>query len=115
MSFLKSGKHSILVTGGSSGIGLELARCFVNLGHEVIAVSRSQEKLDKAKQSCPQLITFIADTSNENGRQALHAKIQTDFPQVDVLINNAGANLFPRNLAQTQQEDWEKCLYELNT
>eukprot|EP01034_Spumella_vulgaris_P038952 gene38952-48101_t len=115
MSFLSSGKHSILVTGGSSGIGLELTRVLLDKGHEVIAVSRSQDKLDKDKSETPNLTVFTADVSTDDGRKALFEKITSEFPQVDVLINNAGTNNYPSLLTEFKEGDWQKALREINT
>jgi uncharacterized oxidoreductase len=115
MSFLNSGKHSILVTGGSSGIGLELARTLLDSGHEVIAVSRNQSKLDKAKLTCPELIVFAADVSTDCGRKTLFEKISAEYPQVNVLINNAGVNQYPSQMTEFSEIDWNKAKQEINT
>jgi uncharacterized oxidoreductase len=91
-SFLSSVgvKSSILITGGGSGIGFAFAKRFVELGHEVIIVGRRQEQLDLAKATVPSLITIRGDVSTEDERINLSNIIKSNYPQVNVLINNAG-------------------------
>jgi len=115
MSFLKSPKSTILITGGGSGIGLSLAKKLIALGHEVIAVGRTQEKLDAAKQSCPKLITFTADIKDEQGRKALVQKVLTEFPQVNVLVNNAALCGTPPALDKLKERDWSALMDEVHT
>ncbi len=115
MSFLVDAiKSSILITGGGSGIGLSLAKQFIALGHEVIAVGRTQSKLDSAKAECPKLITFTADISNEKGRNDLLQRIVNDYPQVNVLVNNAAVIRRPPPLSNVKPKDWSPLLEEIN-
>ena len=50
---MKLGKKTVLITGGTSGIGLELARQLLDRGNTVIITGRDQEKLDSAKHALP--------------------------------------------------------------
>lgn len=86
---MKLQHQTILITGGSSGIGLELAKQLINLQNTVIICGRSEEKLSAAKQLLPQLITIACDISNDNDRMKLHEFIQQHYPNCNVLINNA--------------------------
>jgi uncharacterized oxidoreductase len=115
MSFLAKNKSCIVITGAESGIGLSMAKIFVSQGHQVIAVGKRQEKLDEAKSLCPQLITVFSDLSIENQRVALMQRITADFPQVNVLINNAAVNRFPAPITQATEQDWEVYKEEINT
>eukprot|EP01034_Spumella_vulgaris_P041211 gene41211-51014_t len=100
-------KSCIVITGGESGIGLELAKGFMSQGHQVIAVGKRQEKLDQAKSCCSQLVTILCDVSIEEQRIQLIQKLSTEFPQVNVLINNAAVDRIPPPLSQTSDHDWE--------
>lgn len=106
--FVAASKSSIVVTGGGSGIGFAFAKRLAALGHEVIIVGRRQDQLDKAKLECPDLVTLQGDVGSESGRESLVAAISTKFPQVNVLINNAGIqNRLPALADQAPLDMWK--------
>ncbi|MEX2015231.1 MAG: SDR family NAD(P)-dependent oxidoreductase, partial [Candidatus Hydrogenedentales bacterium] len=84
-----------LITGGTAGIGRELARCFARDRHDVVLVARSAERLD---QVCGELrdefkvqaTPLPADLSNPAAPQQIFDKLQTDVIEVEYLVNNAG-------------------------
>jgi len=90
--------RTILITGGSAGIGLAFAKKFVDLGNQVIITGRNQAKLDAAKAVLPGIATIQADASKAGDIQRLAATIASDHPALDVLINNAGIFVY-RNLS----------------
>jgi uncharacterized oxidoreductase len=83
-------KRTILITGGSSGIGFELATQLVKKGNTVIITGRSQTRLDEAKEIEPRLITVNSDVSNYEDVSSLYSYMQQNHPSLSVLINNAG-------------------------
>jgi uncharacterized oxidoreductase len=83
--------NTILVTGGSSGIGLELASRLVALENVVIVTGRDGEKLDRARRRLPQLHTVQSDGADASAIVRLHQTVTRDFPALNVLINNAGS------------------------
>ncbi|WP_053217569.1 SDR family oxidoreductase [Virgibacillus senegalensis] len=83
-------QNTILITGGSSGIGLALAQRFLEDNNKVIIVGRNEEKLKKAQQKHPHLHTSVCDVGEEADRTALFEWVKKEFPDVNVLINNAG-------------------------
>lgn len=89
--------HTILVTGGSAGIGLAFAAKFLALGNEVIITGRRQSKLDEAKAQYPRLNTIVSDAADASSIAALAAEVKARFPKLDVIMNNAGV-LANRNL-----------------
>jgi short-subunit dehydrogenase len=87
--------QTALITGGSGGIGLELAKLCAHDGYNIILVSRNTEELQKAANSlavtAPQTVSFIAaDLSTSEGVAAVLEYIKTNNISVDALINNAG-------------------------
>jgi len=85
--------RTILITGGSSGIGLAFALKFAELGNEVIVTGRRQAVLDKVKAKYPKLHTIQSDAADLAQIAALAARVKADFPKLDVLMNNAGVML----------------------
>jgi uncharacterized oxidoreductase len=83
-------KASVLITGGSEGIGLGLATRYLAVGATVLITGRSPEKLARAVLDHPGLLTFVNDIGIPEEREALAAHVQQVFPGLNVLINNAG-------------------------
>src|SRR3954464_15662812 len=82
--------RTILITGGSAGIGLAFAAKFLELGNEVIVTGRRQSVLDEAKSRHPKLHTIQSDIADPEQIAALAARMKAEFPNLDVLMNNAG-------------------------
>lgn len=99
---MKLEKRTVLITGGTSGIGLELAKQLLHRGNTVIVTGREQEKLDSAKRTLPGIHTFKSDVSNAGDIAVLYESVLTQFPALDTLINNAG---IMRNLKLNQARD----------
>ncbi len=87
---MKLTKRTILITGGTSGIGLEMAKQLLSRGNVVIVTGRDQKRLDEAKRALPPLHTVKSDVSDPTAIISLEAEIVARFPALDVLINNAG-------------------------
>ena len=85
--------RTILITGGSAGIGLAFALKFLELGNTVIVTGRRQAVLDEVKGKYPKLHTIQADVAEPAQIAALAARVKADFPKLDVLMNNAGIML----------------------
>ena len=89
--------RTILITGGSAGIGLAFALKFLELDNEVIVTGRRQAVLDQVKAKHPKLHTIQSDVADPAQIVALAARVKSDFPKLDVLMNNAGV-MFHKNL-----------------
>jgi uncharacterized oxidoreductase len=86
--------RTILITGGSAGIGLAFALKFAELGNEVIVTGRRQKVLEDVKAKHPNLHTIQSDVADPAQIAALAAHVKADFPKLDVLMNNAGIMLY---------------------
>jgi uncharacterized oxidoreductase len=99
---MKLVKRTVLITGGTSGIGLELARQLLQRGNIVIVTGRDQHRLDAADAALPGVHTFQSDVSDPGAIALLRARVLAAFPALDVLVNNAG---IMRNLDLNQDRD----------
>jgi uncharacterized oxidoreductase len=87
---MKISGNTILITGGSMGIGFTLAEKFLNTGNEVIICGRREDKLAEAKSKLPQITTIVCDVSKPEDRESLYNWAICKFPGINILINNAG-------------------------
>ncbi len=95
---VKLKNRTILITGGSAGIGLAFALKFLKLGNWVIVTGRRQAVLDEVRAKYPGLHTIRSDVSDPAQVGALAEIVRRDFPALDVLMNNAGISHY-RNLS----------------
>ena len=98
---MKLTDRTILITGGSAGIGLAFALKFVELGNEVIVTGRRQSVLDEVKKRHPKLHTIQSDVADPAQVATLATHVKMEFPKVDVLMNNAGIMLHKNLKAPT--------------
>lgn len=99
----------VLITGGSSGIGLELAKKFAADGYEIILAASSSDKLLTAKQIIEDryhvsVSTYISDLAKQGMAEKLYEEVKADGHVVDVLVNNAGIG----TIGATEQISLEK-------
>lgn len=87
---MKISNNTILITGGATGIGFELAKQFIAKGNTVIVCGRRENKLMEAKTLLPSLITKQCDISNIEQRRELFNFCIKEYPAINILVNNAG-------------------------
>lgn len=100
---MKLSHNTVLITGGTSGIGMALAERFLKSGNTVIICGRDEEKLKAMKQKFPELHIRRADTGSEKDRIDLWQWAIKNFPDLNVLINNAGIQ---RKVDLKKAENW---------
>jgi uncharacterized oxidoreductase len=81
---------TILITGGGSGIGFEIARLLSQKGNKVIITGRSEARLQKAVSLLSNVDYVVCDINSEKDINSLVNKITQEFGSLDILINNAG-------------------------
>jgi uncharacterized oxidoreductase len=89
---MKLENRTILITGGSSGIGFELAKRLLELRNVVIITGRSQEKVESAKRALPAVHTFESDVGDPTAIPALYDRVVEKFPALDTLIPTTGSS-----------------------
>lgn len=106
---------TVLITGGSEGIGRQIAdNCAVN-GAKIILVARTQSKLDAAaeeiKAAGGDVHTYSCDLSDLDALDELAEKVLADHGHVDILVNNAGRSI-RRSLKLTYERfhDFERVM-----
>lgn len=98
---MKMSGNTILITGGGSGIGRELARRFHALGNEVIVAGRGREPLEETIGSRDGMHAMILDVEDAGAVQAFGARLIAEHPAINVLVNNAGV-MRPEDLKQSR-------------
>ena len=82
--------NTILITGGTSGIGFEFAAQLLELGNTVIITGRDRARLEEAQRKLADVQVFQSDVSNPKAIPLLFERVLNQFPALNVLINNAG-------------------------
>jgi len=113
----QNSNRTILITGASSGIGLEFARLLAQEGYDLVLVARDLKKLNQCKielleRNNIQVTTLSSDLSQPNAAGVLWQELQTRKITIDTLINNAGFGDF----GEFADSDWLKTqsMLELN-
>jgi short-subunit dehydrogenase involved in D-alanine esterification of teichoic acids len=86
---------TILVTGGTSGIGRELVDQLHYQGHELVVVARNQAQLSRLDAEYARVTTYACDLSSRAQIESLATEITDRHPRLSILINNAGVQYTP--------------------
>jgi len=81
---------SVLITGGSSGIGLGLATRFMAAGAKVMITGRDAARLELVQRDHPGMLARRSDLGDEQARVDLAAHVAEVLPDLDIVINNGG-------------------------
>ncbi len=112
---------NILITGGTLGLGFQLAKFFLNKGANVIICSSNKKNIDSAynelnknKSKSDQIFLALRiDLSKETDINILLKKVKTKFKHLDVLISNAAIHGPIDSFLDTNWKNWKKC-FNLN-
>lgn len=102
--------NTLLITGGGSGIGLELAKAFqTHSNNTVIVCGRDQEKLKTAQAFNRDIKIFQCDITQDMDQKRLVDSLTNDYPRLNVLINNAGIQ---HNYSFADRQNHIECIEE---
>jgi short-subunit dehydrogenase len=97
METMNSNKY-VLITGATSGIGYELAKCFAADQYNLVIVARDQEELDstaeKLKETGVAVLPIAKDLFNPEEAFALYADLRARDIRIEILVNNAGQGVY---------------------
>lgn len=105
--------QTVVVTGGSKGLGKDIALTFAELGANVAISGRNQETLDATLEELrahnPNCIAVAGDLSDISEVRKLIDTAATEFGTIDVLVNNAGVNI-AKPAMEVTEGDWDTVL-----
>lgn len=87
---MKTSGNTMLLTGGGSGIGRELARRWHDAGNTVIVTGRSEGSLAATGEGRPNLHARVLDVTDAEAVATFATRVVNEFPALNVLVNNAG-------------------------
>ncbi|KAI9447051.1 short-chain dehydrogenase/reductase SDR [Russula earlei] len=110
---MKTTNSTVLITGGSAGIGFEIAKLLIAKGNHVIITGRDEQRLQKATAQLPGVTAIAFDVTKPDNVEQLVKRLNKDFPKLDIVINNAG-NAYVYTLADSANA-YEKAAAEIET
>ena len=88
------GSKKIIVTGASRGIGLELVKQLLSMGHELLALTRNTSSIAPALSGSKQVTFLETDITTDLGLTKVVGFVEENWQKVDVVIHNAGALIY---------------------
>lgn len=110
---MKTSNNTVLITGGGAGIGFQIAKLFSEKGNHVIITGRNGSTLAKAAAQLQNVTPIVSDVSKEEDVYTLVNKLKTDFPGLNIVINNAAAAEVYR--LEPGINAYEKASHEMHT
>ena len=110
---MKTTGNTVFISGGSAGIGLAIAKKLGAAGNKIIINGRNEERLQNALKQLDNAVAIQGDLSVEADRIAIAKQLKENYPETNIIINNAGA-AFSYLLNETLNAH-EKAAIEMNT
>ena len=100
----------VLITGGAGGIGLEIARKFIDEGARVLVCDVEEAALQTARSLGPELVATRCDVADVAQLDALFDCLSRDLGGLDVLVNNVGIGGATLPAERLPSEEWQRVL-----
>jgi NAD(P)-dependent dehydrogenase (short-subunit alcohol dehydrogenase family) len=100
----------VLVTGGSKGIGLGIARYFAEAGARLAICGRKEANLVKAREQLGEVVTVAAHLGKAEDVEQLFHTVHDTFGGLDILVNNMGMNIFTPSTVDADIGLWDKIM-----
>ena len=100
-------KKVALITGGSRGIGLAVAKRFAEEGAKLVIFARDAENAKNAATNIPNTSFVAGDVSSANDCQRAVAETLAKYGRLDILVNSAGIIYRNRTVEQTSEAEWD--------
>lgn len=108
---MQTSNNTILITGGTSGIGLELVKQFYSLGNNIVVTSSNLKNLEQLKSEFPKIEITACDLNDGNSVRKLIDYCLSEYNEINVIINNAGIQY---NYTWVDEKDgYKKIEYEI--
>ena len=111
---MKTSGNTVFISGGSAGIGLAIAKKLSAAGNRIIINGRSEERLQSALKELDNAVAIQGDLSVKADRVRIAADLKTNYPELNIIINNAGS-AFMNDLSDVNNNSAEKAAQEINT
>ncbi|WP_439585921.1 SDR family NAD(P)-dependent oxidoreductase [Dyadobacter bucti] len=111
---MKTSSNTVFISGGSAGIGLAIAKKLSAAGNKVIINGRREDRLQNALKELGNAIAIQGDLSIESERIRIAGELATKYPNLNMIINNAGA-AFMNDLSDSHNNAAGKAYQEMNT
>jgi NAD(P)-dependent dehydrogenase (short-subunit alcohol dehydrogenase family) len=114
LSLFDLSKKVAIVTGGSQGIGMFIAKGLANMGADVAIVNRRDETGKRAISELKRLygvnaISIVASVIDSNAVEAMVERVIREFGRIDILVNNAGI-IIRSSIEQMSEKEWDQVL-----
>ena len=100
----------VVITGGGSGIGLTIARRYLDEGAQVAICDNDPDLVKTVSKYYKVAISFCADVSDSNQMVAFHQHIMDEFGGVDVMYANAGVGGPAGSVDIIDHQEWKRCV-----
>lgn len=88
-------ENTVLITGGTSGIGYALCRQLLREGHKVVVTARDADKLERLERAHAAVTAYRCDLSSRPQVETLAGKLMERHPELSIVVNNAGVQYTP--------------------
>jgi short-subunit dehydrogenase len=112
-------KQTVLITGASSGIGLELARLFAKDGYNLVLVARNQAKLEALAEALRagfgvEARVMVQDLAKTEAPQQIVEELDSQGIEIDILVNNAGTQVYGKFAETATQQQLDLAQVNVN-